>query len=251
MQKFSKAHRICFGNSLLPAAPGVEDDDIDLGESGEHAVAFTKFQVRDRINLARKLDIAARQPSHNNIETFDQIEAIIILLSETAIRKHGVCSLRHTEIMIDHEKPHVRKYTKGKKLSMIRLSKKAVRTIRPLLAAARENPEGLLFPSPVNKKQPCLGWYIRYKKHLKLNGMYLGYPHKTLHSFRSYVATRIALKGGTNRDVAEQLQCTEKVADGYVTRSLTMSDRAIDFIDDDVDEGIDLTDNIVAFKPIN
>jgi len=84
--------------------------------------------------------------------------------------------------------------------------------------------EGYVFISPMDHRTYSKRWYPRFKRILEENNAKKGsikvrITAKPVHSFRAYVATRLAEAGASSNDIADQIGVTLVVAEGYRNRT--------------------------------
>lgn len=203
-------------------------------DEGEHTMYYEEYEVKAIIEACDRWDEKARiQNSKGEItKCFEHLGIMIRIFAETGMRKDTVATLRPDEVHnLDNpnrdELRTVKKVAKGKNIK-IPLSDYAVE----LLESQKQHVKnGWYFPSVEGKGyKPNVGWYARFKKMLKAEGLYKPHPYKLIHSFRAYVANRIIVNGGNTTNICEVLDVTYNVAEGYKGRSPEGKQVSVDFL---------------------
>lgn len=161
---------------------------------------------------------------------FMEMEAYIILLNETGIRRDFTASLKVNEIYLDDGPvPYILKSMKHETYAAIPLSDLALATVKRLLPYAKE---GYLFPV-----KPLTGKLKDQWTYPKMAGLKMGQlidafikanpdtklirTKSPVHSFRAAFATRMDFEKYTTAQIAAMLVCSEETAKGYVDRDHT------------------------------
>ena len=236
LKSFSAAHKLVTGESFLPTEAKDDEEyftsgDGNIYKTGATTQPFTQDTVTQIKAIMLEADADAREMNKDPKcwkTAFEHLYPLVVLFSETAIRKVDVSTLKANEV-IDLEDdeinqrtvPYIRKFTKGAKLSTISLTPEAAKVLREQKQYVRD---GFYFPAPI-ADGPALSWDQRYTRLLKKNGLYFGKPYKPLHSFRAYVATRMLEDGASYEDIMGTLNIGLVTVSRYAHMTLKARER--------------------------
>ena len=185
----------------------------------ELALIFAALKIEDAKH--REINIAK---DDNGSHGFAHLEPLARLASVTGIRRTALAELKVDEIYLDGPNKFIWKKMKGNTKKRVPLTDDAALILERLIRRAQN---GFVFHTLGNP--PKSTSFERFEKIIRsLDGV--RHTPKPFHSFRAHVATKMFENGASTAQIGTMLGISDKVAAGYINRSVKGDDALKNFI---------------------